>query len=341
MKSKRKRIGACLSNVSSEALTEELLNRLYARRLEITNLLRSVQSGREQSSQPAFQNWLSRYKLAGEVSHAINGQQFVIYYQPQVSLHSRKLVGFEALVRWRHPTRGLIAPGEFVSVAEETGLIIPLGDWVLEQACQQLSAWRETIPGADELTMHVNIASAQIGREDTPARVTDCLLRHGLPSEALHLEITETSVIEKPDLTARVLENLRRSNIQVWLDDFGTGYSSLSSLHQFALSGLKIDRSFVGQMEQHNSGLITKAILSLAHNLGLQVTAEGIETARQADELERWDCEYGQGYYFSKPMPANTATKYILAEDSASRDHKKSAQIEAAKLSGCSPLMLV
>jgi len=237
VKTKRKVVPENLSGVSSGALTEELLNRLYARRLEITNLLNCL-DGKRQVSQPTFQNWISRLTLAEEVSHAIDEQQFVIHYQPQVSLRSRKLVGFEALVRWRHPKRGLIPPDEFVSVAEETGLINPLGDWVLDQACRQLSVWREEIPGAETLTMHVNIASAQISREDTPIRVKDCLQHHGLPPQALHLEITETSVIEKPDITARVLGKLKQANVQVWLDDFGTGHSSLSSLHRFALSGL-------------------------------------------------------------------------------------------------------
>jgi diguanylate cyclase len=129
--------------------------------------------------------------------------------------------------------------------------------------------------------------------------------------------------------------------VQVWLDDFGTGHSSLSSLHRFALSGLKIDRSFVGQMELPNSGLITKAILALSHNLGLQVTAEGIETARQADELEQWDCEFGQGYYFSRPVPASTANKYILAQESGLLEHKERAQAQAANGSSFPPLTLV
>ena len=340
MKAKRKQTSGSLSTVSSEALTQELLNRLYARRLEISNLLDFL-DGKRQVSQPSFQNWITRVTLAEEVSDAIDEQQFVIHYQPQVSLRSRKLVGFEALVRWRHPKRGLIPPGEFVSVAEETGLIIPLGDWVLDQACRQLSVWREEIPGAKALTMHVNIASAQIGREDTPIRVMDCLQRHTLPPEALHLEITETSVIEEPDNTARVLEKLRHSNVQVWLDDFGTGYSSLSSLHRFALSGLKIDRSFVGHMEHPNSGLITKAILALSQNLGLQVTAEGIETARQADELERWNCEYGQGFYFSTPIPASTATKYILADSFGLLEHRERAHDHVSNLSGSPPPMVV
>jgi EAL domain-containing protein (putative c-di-GMP-specific phosphodiesterase class I) len=254
---------------------------------------------------------------------------------------SRKLVGFEALVRWRHPKRGLISPCEFVSVAEETGLIVPLGDWVLDQACRQLSVWREEIPGADSLRMHVNMASAQIGREDTPILVEECLQRHNLLPGALHLEITETSVIDNPEIAARVLEKLRQGNVHVWLDDFGTGHSSLSSLHRFALSGLKIDRSFVGQMDEPNSRLITKAILALSRSLGLQVIAEGIETAKQADELERWNCEYGQGYYFSKPVPASAATRYILAENLGIAEPTKSLHGQTSSLSGCPPLMLV
>src|SRR4051794_9193282 len=341
MKAKRKRISGGFSAVSSEALTEELLGRLYARRLEIKNLLYSFDGNSNPFSQTTHQYWASRFALAGEVSHAIQKQQFVIYYQPQVSLASRKVVGFEALVRWRHPKRGLIPPGEFVSVAEETGLIVPLGDWILDQACAQLAFWREAIPGALGLSMYVNMASAQIGREDTAERVMECLGRNRLPPEALRLEITETSVIEKPDVTARVLEKLRFSNVEVWLDDFGTGYSSLSSLHKFALSGLKIDRSFVSQMEQPNSDLITKAIVALSHNLELKVTAEGIETDRQADELERWGCEYGQGYYFSKPVPANAAARYLLDEYSGFSEHKEHAQCQTSNSSGFQSLMMI
>lgn len=338
MNAKRRPVKQRLSAISSEALTEELLNRLYARRLEITNLLRCLDGAGSQVSQPALQDWMSRFRLAGEVSHALEDQQFVVYYQPQVALRSRKLVGFEALVRWRHPKRGLIAPGEFVSVAEETGLIVAIGDWVLDQACRQLSAWRREIPGSNALAMHVNMASAQIGREDTPSRVKSCLQRHQLPPEALHLEITETSVIENPELTARVLDKLKHLKVQVWLDDFGTGYSSLSSLHRFALSGLKIDRSFVGQMEQPSSGLITRAMLALSHSLGLQVIAEGIETVRQADELERWNCQYGQGYYFSRPVPASTAARYIL-ESSGFVPERDRAHALTSNSSVC-PLML-
>jgi EAL domain-containing protein (putative c-di-GMP-specific phosphodiesterase class I) len=341
MSSKGRTSDKSLSAVSSEDLAEELLNRLYARRLEIAQLLRSLNGHKHEISQPVFQHWAKRFALAGEVSHAIEEQQFLLYYQPQVNLASRKLVGFEALVRWRHPKRGLVSPCDFVSVAEETGLIVPIGDWVLDQACRQLSLWREEVPGADTLRMHVNMASAQIGREETPTLVEECLQRHKLPPDALHLEITETSVIEKPEIAARVLEKLRLGNVHVWLDDFGTGHSSLSSLHQFALSGLKIDRSFVSQMEQPTSGVITKAIVALAHNLGLQVTAEGIETARQADELERWDCEFGQGYLFSRPVPASAATNYMLAENSGVLGRRQSARAQAASSSGCPPLMLV
>lgn len=339
MKAKRKPVKQSLSTISSEALTEELLNRLYARRLEITNLLRCLDGAASQVSEPALEHWMQRFRLAGEVSHAIEEQQFVIYYQPQVALSSRKLVGFEALVRWRHPKRGLIVPGEFISVAEETGLIVAIGDWVLDQACRQLSAWRREIPGAKALTIHVNMASAQIGREDTPSRVKNCLQRHQLPPETLHLEITETSVIENPELTASVLEKLRRLNVQVWLDDFGTGYSSLSSLHRFALSGLKIDRSFIGQMEQPGSGLITRAMLALSHSLGLQVIAEGIETARQAEELERWNCQYGQGYYFSRPVPASAAAKYMAAESPGLLVASTRAHAQASNSLAC-PLIL-
>lgn len=343
MKSRRKQEGDGLSAVSSEDLTQELLKRLYARRLEITHLLRSLNGQKHpvSVSQPTVQHWMKRFTLAGEVSHAIEEQQFVIHYQPQVNLKSRKLVGFEALVRWRHPKRGLVSPCDFVSVAEETGLIVPLGDWILDQACRQLCVWREEIPGAGALRMHVNIASAQVGREDTPSLVEDCLERHRLPPDALHLEITETSVIDKPDVAARVLEKLRHRNVHVWLDDFGTGHSCLSSLHRFALSGLKIDRSFVGQMEQPNSGMITKAILALSHNLGLLVTAEGIETAKQADELERWHCEFGQGYYFSKPVSASTATKYILAESFGLLEHRQTTHTQVSNLSVYPPLMLI
>jgi diguanylate cyclase (GGDEF)-like protein len=250
--------------------------------------------------------------LENEFRQAVGEHDFVLHYQPRVLLRSRELAGFEALIRWNHPKRGLVAPGEFIPVAEETGLILPLGKWVLEEACCQMSAWRREIPQAAALTMSVNLSSQQLLEENLVDHIKCCLHKHGLAAQALHLEITETSIVEDTDLVLSNMERLRALKIDFHSDDFGTGYSSLGNLRRFPFSTLKIDRSFVAHMEKKDTVAIIRAILSLSHALGISVVAEGIETPEQANQLEQLGCHYGQGYFFSRPVESSAATQMIL-----------------------------
>ncbi len=275
---------------------------------------------------------IRRLALEGELRQAIKQKEFVLHYQPKVSLHSRKLAGFEALVRWNHPQRGLIAPGEFIPVAEETGLILRLGEWVLEEACCQLSKWRRQIPQAEALSMSVNLSSRQLIGENLVDHVKHCLRQYGIRAKTLHLEVTETSVLESTDLVLRTMERLRDLKVNLCIDDFGTGHSSLGYLHRFPFRTLKIDRSFIARMEQRNTLAIIRAILSLSHALGMDVVAEGIETPEQADQLAQLRCDYGQGYFFSKPVEADTAASMILA---GKFPHAGNSKSRIVRLGGC------
>ena len=255
---------------------------------------------------------IARLALESELRQAIEQHNFILHYQPKVTLRSRKLAGFEALVRWNHPQHGLIAPSEFIPVAEETGLIVRLGEWVLDEACCQMSAWRQASQAA-ALNMSVNLSSQQLVQENLVEHVRYCLRKHSIAAEALHLEITETSVMENMALVLETMKGLRDLKVNLCIDDFGTGHSSLGYLHQFPFKTLKIDRSFVANMKRKGTLAIIRAILKLSHALGISVVAEGIETPEQANQLEHLGCDYGQGYFFSKPVEASAATAMIPA----------------------------
>ncbi len=241
--------------------------------------------------------------------------ELLLYYQPVVALDTGRIAGFEALVRWRHPERGLISPAEFIPVAEETGMIVPLGAWVLLEACQQLRRWQEQFPDRHELTMSVNLSGKQLSQPDLLPQIDIILQQTGISPAYLKLEITESVLMENAAAAAEVLEKLRDRNINLCVDDFGTGYSSLSYLHRFPINTLKIDRSFVMEMsgDDENSEIV-RAIVTLAHNLGMYVVAEGVETEKQLVQLWALQCEYGQGYFFSKPLPAEDA-EALLADN--------------------------
>ncbi len=236
-------------------------------------------------------------------------------YQPIVSLDTGKLAGFEALVRWHHPTRGLISPAEFIPVAEETGLIVPLGAWVLQEACRQMRFWQEELPRAKDLTIAVNLSARQLAHPDLISQIDEILQQTGIDPSCLKLEITESVLVDNADAATAVFDCLRARNIQLCIDDFGTGYSSLSYLRRFPINILKIDRSFVMDLlgESLNSEIV-RAIVSLAHNLGMQVVAEGIETQEQMVQLWALQCEYGQGYFFAKPLDSAAADATIAAD---------------------------
>jgi EAL domain-containing protein (putative c-di-GMP-specific phosphodiesterase class I) len=229
-----------------------------------------------------------------------------------MDLNSGELAGFEALIRWQHPERGLLKPDKFLTVAEETGLIMPIGWWVLEHACRTLHGWQERHPHAGDLTLSVNIAHKQFAYHGLPQKILAALSRSGLAARNLHLEITETVLVENPHAAESMLHTLRALGIAINLDDFGTGYSSLSYLRDLSLDALKIDRSFVTDVDRNRTHqAIVRTIVTLARELGMGIIAEGIETPAQADTLTAIGCPQAQGNYFSEPLPENEAEALI------------------------------
>lgn len=248
---------------------------------------------------------LERLHLESELRQALEQQEFVLYYQPIVSLPGGKIEGFESLLRWRSPYRGFIPPGDFIPLAEETGLIVPLGGWVLHEACCQVQRWRERFGQEPFLQVNVNISARQFLQPDMASLVARSLNDACLEGSCLCLELTEGVAMDDAERTSRMLEDLRRLGVRLSIDDFGTGYSSLNYLHRFPVETLKIDRSFVGNMDQDvRNQNIVRAIISLAHNLRMKVVAEGAETAEQVALLAEMKCDYVQGFYFFHPMPA-------------------------------------
>lgn len=321
---------------------------------------------------------VNRLQLETDLRRAISQQELRLYYQPIVSLTTGQITGFEALVRWQHPTRGLVSPAEFIPVAEETGLIVPIGEWVLREACISAKKWQQAYPTQKPLTMSVNLSGRQFVQPDLIETIDHILREAGVERESLKLEITESAIMEDPDTRVgsvfsespmrfaeheysskqdvnacnagcaseicshaaascvklrrssvpvvplspiAILERLRSLGVQLSIDDFGTGYSSLSRLYRFPINTLKIDQSFIKRMDvgcedkgTTCSHTIVRTIIALAHNLGLDVTAEGIETPEQLAELRKLGCELGQGYLFSKPVDAQSAEALIAAQ---------------------------
>ena len=250
---------------------------------------------------------LSRLALAGELRQALEREELTLAYQPVMDLASGAVRGFEALVRWRHPSRGLVMPNEFIPFAEETGLVVPLGTWVLRRACAQVAAWRMTI--APDLTVAVNVSGQQLEREEIVAEVADALAESGLPGAALTLEITEHAVVARPDVVRTRLLALRELGVQVAIDDFGTGYSALAQLQHFPLDVLKIDRAFVARMDRAGApAAVVRALVTIGEALSLRVIAEGVETAEQERHLTQLGCDGAQGYLWARPLaPAEAA----------------------------------
>jgi diguanylate cyclase (GGDEF)-like protein len=251
-------------------------------------------------------------KLESDLRRAIERDEFSVHYQPIISLETQLLAGFEALVRWNHPERGLVAPDEFIPLAEETGLITEIGELVLRQACTQMRAWHSTL-GRESLTMSVNLSGKQLTQTDLIEQIQTTLQETGFNPTCLRLEITETVVMENAELATNTLLQLRKLGVHLSIDDFGTGYSSLSYLHRFPVNTLKIDRSFIGRMAKGDENAeIVRTICTLANNLGMEVVAEGVETREQLELLQSLKCEYGQGYLFSRPVDAEKATELIF-----------------------------
>ncbi len=262
-----------------------------------------------------------RLELDTDLRKAIERNEFVVYYQPKFSIPGERLRGFEALVRWSHPKRGLIPPTEFVPIAEETGLILPIGAQVMREACRQMRQWQVRYPHFAEGAVSVNISPRQFLVPDLPKIVADILEETRLDPRSLALEVTETVLMGDTDKIVQTLTQLKALGVGLKIDDFGTGYSSLNYLHKFPFDTVKIDRSFVANIDNEEGAAIVRAIISLANNLGMKVIAEGVETSRQMRILTRLGCPDGQGYYFSRPIPASVA-EVILASslEASARD---------------------
>ncbi len=257
-------------------------------------------------------NTIARLQLETELRRAIERKEFEIFYQVLVSLVTGKIYGFEALVRWNHATRGIITPGEFIPVAEENGLIVPLGQWVLETACQQMSIWQARFLNDPPLLISVNLSARGFLQSDLVQQCRAVLYETKLSHSSLNLEVTESAVMPNPETATQLMHELKELGVKIALDDFGTGYSSLSYLHRFPLDSLKIDRSFVSRIMEDDE--IVRTIITLGRNLGLKVIAEGVETLEQVTKLQDLGCEFGQGYYFSVPVNAQEATDLLAAE---------------------------
>jgi diguanylate cyclase (GGDEF)-like protein/PAS domain S-box-containing protein len=253
------------------------------------------------------QRSVAKVQLNTDLRRALERDEFTLHYQPKVDLASGKLRGMEALLRWKHPSRGLVSPGEFIPALEDSGLILPVGEWVIEEACRQVARWAGG--GAMPVPVAVNLSPKQFRRRDLDALIRAALVRTGTSAEFLELEITESCLMENPEDAVRALRNLRAAGLRISVDDFGTGYSSLSYLTRLPLSALKIDRSFVRDAETSTEAAsIVRAVIDMAQNLRLTVIAEGVETEQQAAFLRRHGCDQAQGYFYGRPVPADEIT---------------------------------
>jgi len=259
---------------------------------------------------------MKRLMLEHDLRVAVEAKQFELHYQPQLNSRDGRAVGVEALVRWRHPQNGLIFPAEFIPMAEETGLILQLGEWVLDEACRQLRAWRDH--GVKDVTIAVNLSAHQLHSPVLLEQVAQALEKNGLTGSDLELEVTESVAMHDPAASISKLKALRDLGVRLSIDDFGTGYSSLSYLKLLPIHTLKLDQSFVRDIEtDSNDVAICTATIALAHNLGLAVIAEGVETEAQRLLLTSHHCDFMQGYLFSRPLPAEAALAFIKERNTA------------------------
>jgi len=253
-----------------------------------------------------------RLRLDAELRVAIANEELFLLYQPIVSLETGRATGFEALVRWNHPVRGLVMPCDFLPLAEETGLIVPIGTWVIHRACRDFAAWQRTLGDTAPSCFHVNLSRKQLLLQNLVEIVGNALELHAIDPKCLHLEVTENEIMQDPEVAKAMLVKLRKLGVKIDMDDFGTGHSSLACLQDVPLDVLKIDRSFIANMERsRNFAALVYAVTTMVQNLGLTAVAEGIETQKQLAMLQSMDCELGQGYFFSKPIPADEVKAYL------------------------------
>jgi diguanylate cyclase (GGDEF)-like protein/PAS domain S-box-containing protein len=253
-------------------------------------------------------------QIETDLRRAIDRQELQLHYQPIVSLRTRQITGFEALVRWAHPQRGMIPPAEFVPVAEETGLITPMGWWVLQESCRQMQQWHQQFPNPQPLTVNVNLSSKQFSPH-LVEQISQILAETQLPPQFLKLEITESILMENAESAVSTLTQLKKLGTLLAIDDFGTGYSSLNYLHRFPIDTLKVDRSFISKVDVDGEQLaIARTIITLAWNLGMEVVAEGVETMKQLAQLRSLQCDYAQGFLFSSPLDVQAVERLMTSQ---------------------------
>jgi EAL domain-containing protein (putative c-di-GMP-specific phosphodiesterase class I) len=259
-----------------------------------------------------------RFSLETELRRAIERDQLTLAFQPLIALDSGRVAGFEALARWEHPERGTISPVEFIPVAEESGLIIPLGRWALRAALRALAEWDRRNGTSLPIYMTVNVSAVQFQRDDVVSAVQAALVESGIAGARLKLELTESCIVSDPEGITAVLRNIHDLDVRIAMDDFGTGYSSLAYLQRLPIDALKIDRSFIMPMlKDRDSTAIVRAVLSLATALGMTTTAEGVETAELAESLVALGCDIAQGYYFARPLPLDEAYAYMMSRNAS------------------------
>jgi EAL domain-containing protein (putative c-di-GMP-specific phosphodiesterase class I) len=296
---------------ASELRMLESLAEIVESQLELRRL-RKTFHGRRPRHVHSAQRVTEIWPRKSDLREALDKQQFVLYYQPEVELASRRIIGLEALIRWQHPERGVIPPMDFIPVAEENEMILPIGDWGLGEVCNQIRRWCAEDGGRSSLRVCVNLSARQFTREGLADHVEALLQRTGVSSRQLGLEMTESILVRDDNAAMEILGNLRRLGVSLLMDDFGTGYSSLHYLHAFPFDVLKIDRSFVTRMTEGEQPLqIVRTIVDLARVLGMDVVAEGIETPEQEALLRQLGCRFGQGYLFSRPVPAEIITRML------------------------------
>jgi EAL domain-containing protein (putative c-di-GMP-specific phosphodiesterase class I) len=289
----------------------ESLADMVASQLELRRLRKALEGHRKKPS-PAERCVSEIWPRRADLRQALDRHEFVLHYQPEIELASRRIVGFEALIRWQHPQKGLIPPMDFSPAAEETGMILPIGDWGLAEVCRQIRQWSDEDEEQRSLRVCVNLSARQFAREGLADHVEALLRRSSVSSRQLGLEMTESSLIPDAGTALEVLGSLRRLGVSLLMDDFGTGYSSLNYLHTFPFDILKIDRSFVDRMTKGEQPLqIVRTIVELARVLGMEVLAEGIETPEQDALLRQLGCRFGQGFLYSRPVPAEKVTPML------------------------------